>query len=72
MARQQKANSHKKIFFALHIRMLAGSRNNFNNGRIKKIREGFNKSRDTFLKPKIKEIRRNLYKIENKENPSKS
>ena len=52
--------------------MLAGSRNNFNNGRIKKIREGFNKSRDTFLKPKIKEIRRNLYKIENKENPSKS
>ena len=50
----------------------AGSRNNFNNARIKKIREDFNKLRDRFLKPKIKEIRRNLYEIENKENLSKS
>ena len=44
--------------------------NNFNNARIKKIREDFNKSRDRFLKPKIKEIRSNLYEIENKKNLS--
>ena len=50
----------------------AVSRNNFNNARIKKIREDFNKLRDRFLKPKIKEIRRNLYEIENKKNLSKS
>ena len=35
----------------------AGSRNNFNNAKIKKIREDFNELRDRFLKPKIKEIR---------------
>ena len=39
----------------------SGSRNIFNNARIKKIREDFNKLRDRFLKPKIKEIKRNLY-----------
>ena len=50
----------------------SGSRSNFNNARIKKIREDFNKLRDRFLKPKIKEIRRNLYEIENKKNLSKS
>ena len=33
---------------------------------IKKIREDFNKMRDRFLKPKIKEIKKNLYEIENK------
>ena len=46
--------------------------NNFNNDRIKKIREDFNKLTDRFLKPKIKEIRRNLYEIGNKKNLSKS
>ena len=45
--------------------------NNFNNARTKKIRKNFNKLRDRFLKPKIKEIRRNLYEIENKNNVSK-
>ena len=39
--------------------------------KIKGIRKDFNKLRDTFLKPKIKEIRRNLYEIENKKNLSK-
>ena len=39
----------------------SGSRNIFNNARIKKIREDFSKLRDRFLKPKIKEIKRNLY-----------
>ena len=50
---------------------LSRSVNNFNNARIKKIRENFNKLRDRFLKSKIKEIRRNLYEIENKKNLSK-
>ena len=42
----------------------AGSRNNFNNARIKKITDDFNKLRDRFLKPKIKEIRKSLYEKE--------
>ena len=37
-----------------------------NNAKIRKIKEGFNDLRDRFLKPKIKEIRKNLYEIENK------
>ena len=45
---------------------------NLDNVRIKKIGEDFNKLKDRFLKPKIKEIRRNLYEIENKKNLSKS
>ena len=32
----------------------------------RKIKEDFNKLRDRFLKPKIKEIRKNLYEIEDK------
>ena len=39
---------------------------------MKKIREDFNKLANPFLKPKIKEIRKNLYEIENKKNLSKS
>ena len=50
----------------------AESGNNFNNARIKKIREDFNKWRYRFLRSKIEEIRRKLYKIENKKNLSKS
>ena len=42
------------------------SEKNFDNARTKKIREDFNEFRDRFLKPKIKEVRRNLYEIENK------
>ena len=36
------------------------------NTKIRKIKEDFNELRDMFLKPKIKEIRENLYEIENK------
>ena len=39
--------------------------------RIKDTREDINKLRDRFSKPKIKEIRKNLYEIENKKNLSK-
>ena len=65
-----KSISKERLLSALDE--LSGSVNNFNNARIKKIREDFNKLRDRFLKPKIKEIRRNLYEIENKKNLSKS
>ena len=37
-----------------------------NNAKIEKIKEDFNKLRDRFLKPKIKEITKNLYEIKNK------
>ena len=46
----------------------AKSKKNLDNAKIKKIRKDFNKLRDRFLKPKIKEIRKNLYEIENKKN----
>ena len=36
--------------------MIERSVNNFNNDRIKKIREDFNKLKDRFLKPKIKKL----------------
>ena len=50
-----------------------GVRINFYNARIIKIREDSNnKLRDRFLKPKIKEIGRSRYEIENKKNLSKS
>ena len=32
---------------------------------MKKIREEFNELKDRFLKPKLKDIRRNLYEIKN-------
>ena len=36
------------------------------NAKIRNIKEDFNELRDRFLKPKIKEIRRNLCETENK------
>ena len=67
-----KSMSKERLLSALDESESAERESNFNNGRIKKIRESFNKLRDRFLKPKIKEIRRNLYEIENKKNLSKS
>ena len=64
--------SKERLLSALDESESSGSLNSFDNARIKKIREDFNKLRDRFLKPKIKEIRRNLYEIENKKNLSKS
>ena len=48
----------------------AESEKNFDNARIKEIRKEFNKLRDIFSKPNIKEISSNLYQIENKNNLS--
>ena len=67
-----KSISNEKLLSALDELEPAGSGNNFDNVRIKKIREDFNKLKDRFLKPKIKEIRKSLYEIENKKILSKS
>ena len=62
----------ERLLGALNESESAKSKKNLNNAKIKKIREEFNKLRDRFLKPKLKEIRRNPYGIENKRNLSKS
>ena len=67
-----KSMSKERLLGVLDESESAVSGKKFNNARIKKIREDFNKLRDRFLKPKIKEIRRNLYEIENKKNISRS
>ena len=45
---------------------------NFSKGRIEKIKKEIGESRYKFSKLKIKEIRKNLYEIENEKNPTKS
>ena len=44
--------------------------NNFHDERREKIKKDFNELRDKFIKLITKEIRRNLYEIENKNNLS--
>ena len=51
---------------------LVESEKNFDDERLKKIRKDFNELRHRFLKPKIREIRKNLYEIESKKNLSRS
>ena len=41
---------------------------NFDDASIEKIKKEFNKLRDRLSKPKIKEIRQDLYRIKNKKN----
>ena len=48
------------------------SKNNFDDARIKELKEDFNKLRYGFSKLKIKEIRKNLYEIKNPKNLFKS
>ena len=61
----------ERLFSALNKAESVEIENNFGNARIRKIREDFNELKDRFLKPKIKEIRRNLYETESKKNLSK-
>ena len=42
------------------------SENHFDDARIEKMKKNFNKLRDRLSKPKIKEIKKDLYWIENK------
>ena len=61
-----KNMSKERLLSVLDESESAKSKKNLDNAKIKKIRKDFNKLRDKFLKPKIKEIRKNLYEIENK------
>ena len=54
----------KKLLSALSKPKL--TKNNFDNERLKKIRDDLNKSRHKLSKSKIKEVRKNLNEIENK------
>ena len=58
-----KSMSKERLLSPLDESESAGSKKNLDKARIKKIREDFIKLRDIFLKPKLKEIRRNLYEI---------
>ena len=58
-----KSMSKERLLSALSKPRLI--KNNFDNERLKKTRD-LNKSRHKFCKPKIKEIKKNLYEIENK------
>ena len=64
--RGYKSMSKERLLSTINESKSGERKKNFHNARIKQIREKFNKLRDRFLKPKIKEIRRNLYEIENK------
>ena len=46
--------------------LLKGSEKNFDGARLEKIKKDFNEIRDRLSKPRIKEIRKDLYRIENK------
>ena len=59
-SRGYKSISKKKLLSDLDESESAGSENNFDNARIKNIREDFNILRDKFSKSKRKQIRRNL------------
>ena len=52
--------SKERLLSALDESESAESRNNFDNARIKAIKEDFNKLRYRFFKSKIKEIEENL------------
>ena len=64
--------SKGRLLSALDESESAESKNNFDNARIKEIKEDFNKLRYGFSKSKIKEIRKNHYDIKNPKNRSKS
>ena len=67
-----KSMSKERLVSVLNKSKSVEGEKNLDNARIKKIREDFNELRDRLLKPKVKEIRKNLYEMENKKNLSKS
>ena len=67
-----KSMSKKTLLSALDESESAETKNNFDNARIKKIKEDFDNLRYGFSKLKIKEVRKNLYNIKNPKNLSKS
>ena len=61
-----KTMSKERLLSALNEPESVKEAERNDNARIKKIRERFSELRDRFSRPKIKEIRRNIYQIENK------
>ena len=55
-----KSMSKERLLSVLSESKLVGSETNFDDERLKKIKEEFNNLRDRFLKSNLKEIRRNL------------
>ena len=64
--------SKERLLSALDESELSESKDNFDNTKIKKIKEDFNKLRYGFFKSKPIEIRKNLYSIKDPKNISKS
>ena len=62
--------SKERLLKALNESESVEKENNFDDARKKKDKKEFNEFRDRFFKPKIKEIRRDFYEIENKNNLS--
>ena len=56
--------SKERLLRVLDESESAGSGNNFNNARIKKIKKDFDKLRYGFFKSEIKEIEQNLIELE--------
>ena len=59
--RGYKSISKERLLSALSESESVESKKSLDNAKIKKIIEEFNKLKDRFLKPKIKETKRNLY-----------
>ena len=73
IAKMRRIKSYKDISKERLLSVLdesesAKSKKNLDNAKVKKIRKDFNKLRDRFIKPKIKEISKSLYETENKNN----
>ena len=67
-----KNMSKEKLLVVLSGPRLVGSERNFDNARIKNIREDLNELKHKFSKSEIKEMKKNLYDIKNQKNVSKS
>ena len=67
-----KNMSKERLLSILDESELSESKDNFDNTKIKKIKEDFNKLRYGFFKSKPIEIRKNLYGIKDQKNISKS
>ena len=62
-----KSTSEERLLSVLNeSESVKESGKNFDHARIEKIKIDFNKLRDTLFRPTIKEIRKDLYRIENK------
>ena len=64
-----KSTSEERLLSVLNeSESVKESGKNFDDARIEKVKKDFNKLRDTLFRPTIKEIRQDLYRIENKKN----